>query len=193
MLQNPELPNGCEVTSLAMLLNWAGVETDKLELYQLLPRQGFTGGDGVIYGGDPEVVYAGDAFSETDGWYCFEGPVIEAGDAWLKDQGSSLTVQEVSGLGRDELEGYLSDGIPLAAWVTLEYDVPRYSSYTWLLPSGQELIPFSNLHCVVLTGLESGAYRVADPISGWTTVDREQFWLSFDAMGRRAVVVLDCE
>lgn len=30
-LQDPQLPNGCEVTSLAMLLGWAGYPVDKVE------------------------------------------------------------------------------------------------------------------------------------------------------------------
>ena len=34
ILQNPELPNGCEVTSLAMLLTSAGFPVDHVKLYQ---------------------------------------------------------------------------------------------------------------------------------------------------------------
>ena len=36
---------------------------------------------------------------------------------------------------------------------------------------------------------EGDAYRVADPIRGWQSVDQEVFWKSFDGMGRRAVTV----
>ncbi len=62
-------------------------------------------------------------------------------------------------------------------------------SYTWILPDGEEYVPYTNLHCVVLTGEEYGQYRVADPINGWQTVEKETFWSSFDAVGRRAVTI----
>lgn len=188
--QNPELPNGCEVTSLAMLLNWAGMETDKLELYELLPSQTFTSLDGTYYGVEPEAAYVGDAASVMGGWYCFEGPVIEAGNAWLEAQGSSLKVEKLSGLSRSELERYLSAGVPLAAWVTLKYQEPRLSTTTaWVTPDGTLYTPYSNLHCVVAAGIEDGGYLTADPIEGWTLVDADAFWEAFEAMGSRAVAV----
>ena len=57
-LQEPQLPNGCEVTSLAMVLGWAGYPVDKLELYEgYLPRQDFTETpEGWKLGGNPEEV-----------------------------------------------------------------------------------------------------------------------------------------
>ena len=50
------------------------------------------------------------------------------------------------------------------------------------------IIQLSNSR-VVLTGEEYGQYRVADPINGWQTVEKETFWSSFDAVGRRAVTI----
>ena len=71
-LQEPQLPNGCEVTSLPMVLGWAGYPVDKLELYEgYLPRQDFTETpEGWKVGGNPEDVYVGDAASKLGGWYC---------------------------------------------------------------------------------------------------------------------------
>jgi len=48
ILQNPELERGCEVTSLAMLLNFNGLSVDKLELaenikYVPFQNNGFMG------------------------------------------------------------------------------------------------------------------------------------------------------
>lgn len=189
-LQNPELPNGCEVTSLAMVLTAAGYPVDKLELYSCLPREDFTYGGNNRFGPDPQTAFAGDAASASGGWYCLEGPILQAGDAWLQAQDGGACMVDYTGLSRETLDALLEEGTPLAVWVTQEYAPPAYASYfPWTLPDGSTYIPYDNLHCVVAAGIEGDAYRVADPIRGWQLVDQETFWQSFDAMGRRAVTV----
>lgn len=188
--QDPELPNGCEVTSLAMVLASAGCPADKVTLYlDYLPKSDFSLIDGQRYGPSPEKWYVGDAADLTDGWYCFEGPVIQAANGWLEGRGSNLRAQSVTGLSRTELDRCARDGIPLVVWVTLDYAAPRYSDFFWTLEDGTEYHPYSNLHCVVLAGAEGGQYRIADPINGMTVIDKDTFWDSFSAMGCRAVVV----
>lgn len=191
ILQSPELPNGCEVTSLAMLLNSAGYPADHLSLYEnYLPTQGLTDQGGQRFGPSPEEYYVGDATSQDGGWYCFEGPILQAGNAFLADAGGSAQVISVTGLSREDLERFAQAGIPLAVWVTLGYADPAYaSSYTWTLPSGDTYIPYSNLHCVVLSGMEDGLFQVADPIYGESLVDPDVLWDCFEAMGQRAVMV----
>ena len=69
--QLPELPNGCEVTSAAMLLQYYGFAADKLTLAaQYLPVAA------PVTEADPETAYMGDPFS--DGWYCFALPLVRA-------------------------------------------------------------------------------------------------------------------
>lgn len=190
--QNPELPNGCEITSLAILLDWAGYPIDKVELSDYwLPKQGFYRSDGALHGADPNQNYAGDPSSSSSGWYCFEGPILTAGNAYLSDQSSYLYAASLSGLTQEELEFWMDAGIPLAVWVTLDYSAPRTrSSSGWLLPDGTNYVPYTNLHCVVLAGWDGDNYRIANPINGWQTISPDTFWSCFDAMGRRAVAVL---
>lgn len=192
ILQDPELPNGCEVTSLAMLLDWAGYPIDKVELSdQYLPKQGFYRSNEVLYGADPNQAYAGDPSSSSSGWYCFEGPVLEAANAYLSDQNTTQQAAPLSAATREELENYMNDGIPLAAWVTLDYSEPRSrASSVWRLPDGTDYVPYTNLHCVVLAGWDGENYRIANPVDGWQSVSPDTFWSCFDAMGRRAVAVL---
>lgn len=188
--QNPELPNGCEVASLAMALGAAGCPADKLALYQsYLPKADFSYAGAQCYGPNPEKWYAGDAANLKGGWYCFEGPIIQAANRWLDDHGSASRARAAAGLGRDELERCAGDGIPLVVWVTLGYAQPQYSDFSWTLEDGRPYRPYSNLHCVVLAGMEDGQYRIADPLSGFTLVDRDMLWDSFSAMGCRAMVI----
>ena len=57
----------------------------------------------------------------------------------------------------------------------------------WTLPGGEEYYPFSNLHCMVLTGYEGDTFTLMDPIEGTVTVDREQFMSRYWTTGERAV------
>lgn len=191
ILQNPELPNGCEVTSLAMALAAAGYPADKTVLFAgYMPSAPFAVIDGVRYGPDPSAAYAGDAASARGGWYCFEGPVIEAGNRWLAEQGADCHMERCTGLTEAALEGFLRRGIPLVVWVTRGYAPPEYADYFgWTLPDGSRYTPYNNLHCVLLAGEEGEGYRIADPLEGWQTVDKAVFWESFEAMGRLAVRV----
>ena len=62
ILQNPALPNGCEVTSLAMALTAAGYPIDHVSLYEnYLPRQAMMTVEGERYSVSPEQYYVGDA------------------------------------------------------------------------------------------------------------------------------------
>lgn len=190
ILQNPQLPNGCEVTSLAMALASAGCPVDKMTLYRdYLPKAGFYYQESLCYGSDPEDFYVGNAASRSGGWYCFEGPIVQAGNAWLAGCGNKLRAVSVTGLSQGELDVYAEAGIPVVVWVTLNYAAPQLDSSSWQLADGTVYCPYSNLHCVVVTGLSGTQYQIADPISGMRTVGRDTFWGSFSAMGSRAVVI----
>lgn len=191
ILQNPELPNGCEVTSLAMVLSSAGFPVGHVELYQnCLPTDNFSYSSGQRFGPSPEEFYVGDAASATNGWYCFETPIVEAGNAWIQQNGGGSRMESITGISQEDLDQYAQNGIPVIVWVTIGYAEPIYTdSFSWMLPNGTLYVPYNNLHCVVLAGAENGQYQIADPIYGWQAVSRDDFWNSFDAMGRRAVTI----
>lgn len=191
-LQNPELPNGCEVTSLAMVLSAQGYPADKVALAETsLPREEFWYDDtGMRHGPDPDTAYAGDPASQTGGWYCLEGPIVEAANDWIAANGGGASAYVLTGMTRDTLDALAQAGTPLAVWVTREYAPVEYADYfAWQLPDGSNYTPYNNLHCVVLAGEQDGMYRIADPLNGWQQVDPETFWQSFSAMGCRAVAI----
>ncbi len=189
--QYPELPNGCEATSLAMVLTAAGCQIDAVTLYEdYMPRQELElTAEGFITGPDPEEFYAGDAESVTDGWYCFEGPVIRAANDYLADCKSQYSAVSVTGLSQAQLEEYVVSGTPVITWVTIDYGTPIYSQAYWILADGREYYPYENLHCVVLTDIDDGWYVIADPMGSWVELPPEIFWNSFEEMGCRAVVI----
>lgn len=191
VFQEPALPNGCEAASLATLLEYNGYSVDLVSLgVDYLPRQSFSYSGPNRYGPDPEQAYAGDPASSSNGWYCFEGPIIEAANAWLRDQGSSLRAQSETGANMDRLEKLLRQGTPVAVWFTQDYEQPRFNtSFTWTLPDGSTYTPYGNLHCVVLTGMDETQCYLADPMQGDSVIERDRFESIYTAMGSRAVVL----
>lgn len=121
------------------------------------------------------------------GWYCFETPVIQAGDVWLKVKKQPYQMKNLTCLSQEELEQYLAQQIPVVVWATLHCQLPHVSSYPWTLSDGTTYYPYTNLHCFVLTGFADGKYYAADPIYGWQALSPSVFWQAFDSMGRRAV------
>lgn len=191
VLQNPQLPNGCEAASLACLLQYQGFSVSASEIAGgWLPCRPFTYSGADRCGPDPEQAYAGDPFSETNGWYCFEGPVAQAANAYLGAQGSPLRARALSGAGTDQLLAELRAGRPVAVWFTQDHAAPRLNDrFSWLLPDGQVYRPYANLHCVVLTGMTGEACTLADPLQGTVQVDRALFDQVYTAMGGRAVTL----
>lgn len=190
VLQNPELPNGCEATSLAAVLQTKGIPADKLDLaYGYIPRSDIVEEADGRFGPDPEQAYAGDPATGL-GFYCFAEPIVQGANAYLQACGSSLRAVDITGVTGDGLLQYLRGGDPVIVWITTDLQAPRTGSYTWTLwQTGETYTPYVNLHCVVLTGWSGDICSLMDPLRGETTVDADVFLDCFVQMGSRAVVV----
>ncbi len=193
IMQNPELPNGCEVTSLAEVLQYMGFEVSHTELAEnYLPCGAITYQNGMMTVPDPEKEYVGNPATNS-GWYCFETPIIAAANSYLADVGSDMTALSVTGADMDELAGWLQKGKPVIVWVTQQLAGVRRTGYTWILPDGTTEHPYGGLHCVVLSGIDGDTVTLADPIYGEWEAERERFAEIFAGMGSRAVVITDGE
>ncbi|HIT95117.1 MAG TPA: C39 family peptidase [Candidatus Faecivivens stercoripullorum] len=193
IMQNPELPNGCEVTSLAEVLQFFGFDVSHTELAEnYLPCGTITYQNGIMTVPDPEKEYVGNPATNS-GWYCFEGPVIEAANGYLADVGSDMTAVSVTGADMDELAGWLQKGKPVIVWVTQQLADVRRTGYTWILPDGTTEHPYGGLHCVVLSGIDGDTVTLADPIYGEWEAELDRFAEIFAGMGSRAVVITDGE
>jgi len=192
LLQNPELPNGCEITALTMLLRHRGYDADKLAMADTyLSKEPLAAKGETHYCGDPEKVYCGDPASEDEGFYCFEGPIMEAGNRYLESQEAPYTVVGMTGAKESTITGLLDKGIPVMLWCTLEMDAPRRSSRSWICTdTGTAYIPYSNLHSVVAVGYSREYFYLNDPLRGLVTCERDKVMSAFMMMGSRAVIVI---
>ncbi len=189
IMQNPALPNGCEITSLAEVLQFEGFSVSHTELAEsYLPCGKIRYENGKTMVPDPEEEYVGDP-STNSGWYCFEGPVMEAANRYLSEQNSTLRAVKISGESVKQLEEYIQQGKPVIVWVTQKLADIRRTAFTWTLPDGSEVHPYGGLHCVVLSGMDENTVTFADPIYGEWTAEKERFEEIFEGMGSRAVVI----
>lgn len=189
ILQNPELPNGCEATSLAIVLNYLGFAADKTDIAQnYIPTVPIALENGVFTGGNPEEVYVGDAFG--DGYYCYTSPVAIAANAYLRGHGSQLRAKQHNGIGEEKLIELLSAGTPVVVWKTIDNLPPAYSGFSWHLPNSSEVYsPLSNVHVVVLIGYDADNFYFCDPLGISPEMPREKFMDIFTQMNSRALAI----
>lgn len=182
--QNPELPNGCEITSAAIVLNYLGFEVDKVTLAEeYLPRC-------VPYWeADPRVEFMGNPEDEL-AFYCLPGAVVTAVNDYLEDVDAGYTAVDISGAAVEELYQWVAGGYPVLVWTTRAFSEPLYND-TFLLPDGDR--PYSNSHCLVLTGYDDDTCYLADPMLEVETVERERFAESYLERGQYAVVIVPTE
>lgn len=182
--QNPELPNGCEITSAAIVLNYLGFEVDKVTLAEeYLPRC-------VPYWeADPRVEFMGNPEDEL-AFYCLPGAVVTAVNDYLEDVDAGYTAVDISGSAVEELYQWVAGGYPVLVWTTRAFSEPLYND-TFLLPDGDR--PYSNSHCLVLTGYDDDTCYLADPMLEVETVERERFAESYLERGQYAVVIVPTE
>lgn len=189
--QYPELPNGCEITTLAILLKSMGYDVDKMDLYlNYLPKVELIKEDGKYYGFSPEKMYIGDARQADKGWYCYEDAIIAAADLFFTRKHLENQVEKVSDLKQNDLDTLVKKGKPVMVWTTLDYSpITKSNRIQWLIGKGQSYTPNSNQHCVLIYGASDSDYFIADPISGWKTINKERFIKSFESLGSRAITV----
>lgn len=190
ILQNPELPNGCEATSISVILHFYGYSVNKCDMaYNYIPRNDFTQNNGVRYAPHPNTSYIGDP-STSKGFYCFSGPVVAGANQYLEEMGSSLRCDDISGASLELFDQYISQGSPVMVWITLDFgNTVNYSTYTWTLPTGETYTPYRNLHCVVISGYDDVFYYLCDPLNGNISVDKQTVFESYLALGSHAAVI----
>lgn len=186
ILQKPEFPNGCEITSLTMLLQMYGYHPSVDLLYdQYLAKGEVTLQDGMLFGPDPEMAYGGDARSEDGGWYCYEQPLAQAGNNYLISLGKEAVLVGMQGITIEQLDELVNQG-PVVCWVTIGFEAPLYSTLVW--NTGMRTFqPLRNLHCLVVRAKTIDGYAVLDPLRGSYTVEEMVFQNSFASVGSRVV------
>jgi len=192
VMQNPELPHGCEITSLTAVLNYYGVNVTKLEMADTyLPKQKISTVDGQRFGPNPHQAFAGDPRDKANGMYVFAAPIVKAAEAAIAEKQANLRVTNMSKASQDEILQLVREGVPVVTWVTLDLSKPNTNAAKGWIYKG-ETTPreaYMNLHAVVLTGHLGNKVVVMDPLKGYVTYNVDQFFKSYKELGEQAVAL----
>ena len=190
--QLPELINGCEATSLAIVLRYWGYHVSKETIaYGYLPSAPLFWDNGQRHGPNPEEAYAGNP-ATTSGFYCYENPVAEAANMYLQEHGDNgLRALARRDVTEDELLTFLDNGWPILVWKTIDNRAPyRSGNLSWIFTgTGEVYVPYMNLHVVVLRGYTDAEFLLSDPLGRESSIDRLLFLELFEQMGSRIVAI----
>ncbi|PMD71171.1 C39 family peptidase [Companilactobacillus nuruki] len=106
--QRPELPNGCEITAVTMMLQYAGANVNKMQLAYEMPRSS-----------NPEYGYIGQPWDST-GITIFPNALMHLVERYA---GSA---KDLTGQGFDAIKYQINLGHPVVTWNTL-YGFPYHA------------------------------------------------------------------
>jgi uncharacterized protein YvpB len=98
--QLPELPSGCEITAVAMMLQYSGATVNKITLANEMPK----------HTSNPNLGYVGDPF-KTSGYTINPSALVEL---TKKYAGSAV---DLTGSDTSILENYLQSNKPVVVWL----------------------------------------------------------------------------
>ena len=193
MEQYPELPTGCEITAMTMVLNYYGYNVDKvtmaLDYMPKLQAEFYRSEDGRLMGPDLENFFVGDPTEET-GYICGTGAIVTAANAYLTDVGSDMTAVAMKNAQPEELYDLIDQGTPVVIWCTINME-DRAETDSWYREDGTYMEWSTNDHGAVLIGYDEDTVTVADPIYSRITVSRVQFEKIFAERGGQCVILTE--
>lgn len=189
--QYPELPTGCEITALTMVLNYYGYQVNKVTMaLDYMPKvqaEFYRSEDGRLMGPDLENFFVGDPTEKT-GYICGTGAIVTAANRYLADVGSDLTAAAMKNVQPEKLYDLIDQGTPVVIWCTINME-DRAETDGWYREDGTYMEWSTNDHGAVLIGYDEDTVTVADPIYSRITVSRDQFEKIFAERGGQCVIL----
>ena len=188
--QLPELPRGCEVSSLAMLMKYSGVDVGKMELAKKIKKETtpYTKQNGKIKCGDPYKGFVGDMYNRNCfGYGVYHEPIAELAREYFGNRVADLTELEF-----EDILCILERGYPIWIIANSEYRPLDDNQFEiWYTPTGIVKITY-RLHAVVITGFKGDKIYINDPLSGYKNkeLNREQLKAAWEQMGNQAITIL---
>ncbi len=175
----PALENGCEVTSLSMLLSYYGYNTTKNQLADQLTYVPVFNADGTH--GDPNEGFVGDITGGDWAMGVYVPPIAALAQKIVQ---TDYHTEPKTDATLNDIKKALQKGKPVWASVTVDFQVPSDSDFkTWTTNNGEvRVTPL--VHACVVTGYDESMIYVNDPYGKKNrAVNIEDFNKIFTAMG----------
>jgi uncharacterized protein YvpB len=176
----PRLYNGCEVTSLAMVLNYSGISVSKNELASNITTVPLNYEDGT--NGNPNVGFVGN-MADGPGLGVYHGPIFKLAQTYVNNRVEDLTKQPFSAVIEK-----VALGSPVWVITTTTF-APTTEMKNWSTPQGTVDVTYK-MHSVVVTGYDQESIYINDPYGGKNKkVNKENFIKAWEQMGSQAIVI----
>jgi len=189
ILQNPELPRGCEVTSLAMLLQYHGVNVTKMELADRVTKDEtpYRREGGVVYAGHLNDGFVGDMTNmQNFGLGVYHKPIYE-----LSRYYKPTSTMDLTGCYFGALQRVISMDRPVWIITNAAYrELPASEFERWITPRG-ELSITRRMHSVLVTGYDEDMIYFNDPLVGQHSAPHSDFIMAWEQMGRQAIAIAE--
>ena len=175
ILQQPRLNRGCGVVSLAMLLNYMGIEVCKMDLAQEI----------ATHPNNPFKGFVGDIYSWNNwGYGVYHGPIYDLLYKYLPDRAIDIT-----GGDFEDLLFFIEKGSPVWVVVNTRYTyLPPYQWVTHQTDDGPIQITW-RMHAVLVTGFDENTIFFNDPNNVQHSANRANFQAAWEQIGRQAVTI----
>lgn len=190
VLQKPELPTGCEITSLTMLLNYIGYDVDKVDMSDnYLPKGEYRAADyREVFVGNPRSIFA---------YGCFSKAIVKAAENYLDefDEEDKWEVRNITGCSPNSLYAAVDNGYPVVVWASVDLKGIKAGKSWAVRETGENVTWVSGEHCLLLTGYDKDKKVVYtnDPLKGIVAYDMKLFEARFDQLGQEAVIIVPCQ
>ncbi|WP_310187589.1 C39 family peptidase [Bacillus sp. 3255] len=187
--QLPELPAGCEITSLTMLLHYYGIAKTKMELVAEMPKDTTPiklNSDGSpAFWGNPNTGFVGDVTRKLRGFGIYHAGLFPLLKSYIPE------AIDITGEDFELFEQQIARGLPVIVWTTIDYNIP-YKWVTWDTPIGPIQTTYAE-HAVLMVGYDENHVYLNDPLSGkkQVQVNKAQFIDSWSAMGKQGLTYLN--
>ena len=181
LLQNPELPTGCESVATTSALRVLGFDMEKTDFAE----------NYLTFGEDVMWDYVGDP-AEEDGAGIFPPGLTNCTNDFLRQQHSKYVAYNTMGVPFEDLFKLIDAGYPVVMWTTMDYELPILDDVAYEYED-EYYYWYQLEHCVMLCGYDLGERTVTinDPLEGIVVLGMDQMEEIYNETGKLSMTIKD--